>query len=113
MFQTLTQFIGFCCVLAAWWYDGQVHEYTYYIAVAGLVQYFYLLPGSTLDMLVYVVTGSTGAMGSWAPYFRKAEDEDGAATNRLTTLLSLLIPMPLVTWFYYSVFTDLWAMRGF
>lgn len=112
MFQALTQLIGFCCVLAAWWYDGQVHEYTYYIAVVGLLNYFYALPGATLDMLVYVVTGYTGVMGSWAGVFKRAEDQDGAAMNRLTTFLSLLVPLPLVTWFYYSVLTDLLASHA-
>ena len=109
MFQALTQFIGFCCVLAAWWYDGQVHQYTYYIALAALVSYFYKLPGGALDMLTYAVTGAVHVMGSYKESFEANERKNGAAIMRLWTLFVLVVFVPLTAWFYYSVLTDLLA----
>lgn len=107
MFQGLTQFIGLCCVLAVWWYDGQVHEYTRYIALASLIAYFYKLPGSVLDMFTYVVTGATLVMGSYKESFAANERKNGAAIVRLWTLIVLIVFVPLIAWFYYSVLTGL------
>ncbi len=113
MFQTLTQLIGFCCILAAWWYDGQVHEYTYYIAVASLIGYFYRMPGQVLDMLTYVVTGATHVMGLYKESYEANERKHGAPILRLWTLFILVVIVPLIAWFYYGVLTGLLASSHF
>ena len=112
MFQGVTQFIGFCCVLAAWWYDGQVHEYTYYIALASLVSYFYKLPGQVLDLLTYGVTGATHVMGLYKENYEANERKNGVATARLGALFVVVVVTPFVAWFYYSVLTDLLATHA-